>query len=285
MKRLTIITFVVAATLSALADEPIAPDTVAIINNPNKVTVTETAGKTTVNVIGTASDPTYRFSYSITQDDKGSTTPKISLPFTFDQAPKSKPRRETTGVTGIYIGAVIPYNTPGCIRTSIEYGISELLGYRYTPARSSASFGMGFGFGIRRFLIRRATTVGLDGDTFTLNHAPEGAVDVRSHLVVGNLQFPIYWRQRIHNSFGFKLAASLNLNVAAKGKSVWKDADSKHTVKIEGLHQRIFTPEFTFAIGDFGVFAAYTRWSPVKLFKHRFGPDVQSVSIGMMIGL
>lgn len=285
MIRLKITSLVLAATLTAMADEPMVPDTVAVINNPLEVTVTGDDSQTTVNVIGIASDPTYRFSYSIKKDNGNESLPAISLPFTFKETPTSKSRHETTGFTGIYIGAVLPYNTPGCIRTSIEYGISELLGYRYTPARSSASFGIGFGFGLRRYLIRRATVVGREDDAFILGDAPVGATDVRSHLVVSNLQFPIYWRQRIHKSFGFKLTASLNLNVTAKGKSAWKEEGVKHTVKVKGLHQRIFTPEFTFAIGDFGAFSAYTRWSPVRLFKHRYGPDVQSVAIGMMIGL
>ncbi len=286
MKPLLTILTALAIFAHAAAETPDIPaDTVADIKNPAKVIVTENKSKTTVKVIGTESDPDYRFAYSITKDEQNSPVTGFSLPFIVPEKSKTRSKHQTTGFTSIYIGAVMPYNTPECFRTSIEYGVSELIGYRYTPAGSMASFGFGFGFGNRKFLIRRDMTVDCEDDAFILDHAPEGAVKVRSHLAVWNLQFPFYWRQRIHKSFGFKLTASMNLNVSVKGKSTWHEGNVKHTYKVKGLHQRIFTPELTFAIGDFGAFAAYTRWAPVKLFKHRFGPDVQSVSVGLMLGL
>lgn len=271
---------------SAFAGEPeeLDPDTVANIENPLKVIVTENGQKTEVKVEGTASQPDYRFLYSITKETEEKGLPTLSTPF-MSRSRHHYPRRETVVANDIYFGIVAPYNSPEPIRTSMEYGIREFLGYRFTPGGGSASFGLGFGFGMQKYFIRRHVIVGVENDVFTLTPAAESAKKVHSHLTVGRLHFPFYYRQRISGSFGFKILAAMNLNVKAKAKTSYRLDDEKHTVKVKGLHQRLLTPDFTFAIGDFDAFAIYARWSPVSVFKHRFGPEIKTLSFGLTMGL
>lgn len=285
MKRLSVITLFLAIAMCVFANDPdVTPDTVANIENPVKVIVTDNGSQTSVRVEGTAARPDYRFLYTVTKDDNDTQLPKISIPFTESRV-SNHAKGETTMFMGIYMGVVAPYNSPEPFRTSIERGISELIGYRYTPRNSTASFGLGFGFGLLKYIIRRGMTVNVDNDMFYLAPAPESAHKVRSHLSIWRLHVPFYYRQRIHKSFGFKISATLNLNVSAKGKTAYRIGDDKHTIKVKGLHQRLLTPDFTFAIGNFGAFSAYARWSPVSVFKHQYGPELKSLSFGLNIGL
>lgn len=271
---------------SAFAGEPevLDPDTVANIENPLKVIVTENGQKTEVKVEGTSSQPDYRFLYSITKETEEKGLPTLSTPF-MSRSHRHYPRRETVVCNDMYFGIVTPYDTPEPFRTSIEYGVREFLGYRYTPGGGTASFGLGVGAGNMKLFIRRHKKVGVENDMFELTDAPEGARNVHSHLMIWRLHVPFYYRQRIHRSFGFKISATMNFNVAAKAKTSYRLDDEKHTLKVKGLHQRLLTPDFTFAIGDFDAFSVYVRWSPVSVFKHRFGPEIKTLSFGLSMGL
>ena len=94
MNRYTALTLLACSiTLTAGATEPvaesdsimIAADTVAVIENPNRIIVTESSASTTIEVNGTQHRPDYHFSYSINADTTAVAPFSFTLPIIGDK--------------------------------------------------------------------------------------------------------------------------------------------------------------------------------------------------------
>ena len=288
MNRYTALTLLACSiTLTAGATEPvaesdsimIAADTGAVIENPNRIIVTESSASTTIEVNGTQHRPDYHFSYSINADTTAVAPFSFTLPIIGDKLshPSSS---QITFFSSIYFGAVLPYHSPDPVRASWEYGV-DVIGKRYNYR--GASFCIAVGIGGKEIAIRRGTTAECDNDRLLLLPAPVGASDTRTHLSMGYISVPVYYRQKIHRSLSFKLAAELHYNFLMRGKTEYTLDGVEYTRKLTGLHQRAVTPEFSFTIGtvDFG--GVYVKWAPVSLFKSAYGPRISTYSIGFTL--
>lgn len=288
MKSISLITMILlsASALTARADEPeMVPDTVARVMHPNKVVVTENNSTTTITVEGRKDDPDFNFQYTVSADTSDIKPIGIKLPFVKEDKLNSrrKPRREVTFFTDIYCGFLIPYEGPQEMRTSSEWAFGNIIGYRYTLPRSGSAFGLGLGMGTKIFNVRRGMVPAKAGDALVFLHAPEGATDVRSNLESWSLQIPFYYRQKIYRSLVFQISAIANFNFYTKASTKYSIGNVEYTDKVKGLHQRGLTPEFVFTLGstDFG--GVYVRWSPVKMFERKYGPQVSTLSIGITV--
>jgi len=256
-----------------------AADTVAVINDPLHVTITDNGGATTIEVNGTKNDPDYHFNYNINADTTSEASISLALPFVGNKL-SHRATSQITLFSNIYFGVLMPYNAPEAIRTSWEYGI-DVVGKCYNYR--GASFGIAVGIGGKEFIIRRGHTITCMDDKLTLLPAPEGATDVRTHLSMGSIRIPIYYRQRIHRSLAFRVSATLNYNFLMRGTTNYMLDNMEYSQKISGLHQRAITPEFAFAIGTLDFGGVYVKWSPVSLFKSAYGPRLSTYSIGLTL--
>lgn len=282
-RKISSLLLLALTAMASRAAADIPADTVAIIEKPSQVTVTDDGTTTSIRVTGTAKRPDYNFLYTVSRADTArDPLADIKLPFVSD-GPDQGNRSSVVLISGIYAGAVIPYHGPQAVRTSVEGGVRQLIGYRYTFGRAGAALGFGAGFGTKIFNIRRGMTASKDADMLTLTTAPDGASHVRTELRMWSLHVPFYYQQRIYRSLAFELSVTANLNVSARAKSKYDIADIEYTQKVSGLHQRMLTPDFMLAIGsaDFG--AVYVKWSPVSAFKRCYGPDLKTLSVGVCL--
>ncbi len=267
------------ATAGAYASEP--ADTVASIDNPSRITITDDGTTTTVHVSGEENNPDYNFLYSVCADTSSVSNLSISLPIIGEKlsAPAS---RSVTFLSDIHVGIISPYDSPAQLRTSWEGGVSNLVGMRYSFGRGTA---LGFGVGIagRELNFRRGREAFVENDRLIIAPAPAGAVDARTHLSVSSFQIPVYFRQRIYRSLAFRLSAVLNYNFTVRGESKYTLDGIEYTRKLKGLHQRLITPDFVFTIGSLDFGGLYVRWSPVSLFKSAYGPEIHTLSFGLSI--
>lgn len=256
-------------------------DTVALIEKPDRITITDDGTTTTVLVKGKENHPDYNFLYSIAADTTSDNNISISLPFVGEKL--SRPAsRSVTFFSDIYLGYIIPYDSPKQLRSSWEGGVSNIIGMRYNFGSGTA---LGFGVGLRGYDLnmRRGFEGTVVNDQLSIMPAPAGAVDARTHLSMTSLQIPLYFRQKIHRSLAFKLSAILNYNFIVRGESKYMLDGIEYTRKIKGLHQRLITPDFVFTIGSLDFGGLYVRWSPVSLFKSAYGPESHFISFGMAI--
>lgn len=257
-------------------------DTVINVADPTRVIVTENGAETTVEINGTARNPNYHFLYSVTSDTTTSQAPAISLPFVGDRMNPGV-KSQCTLFNDIYFGLTVPYHAPEPMRTSYDCGIDNVIGYRYNLGRTGASLGFGIGFGTKVLITRRGMTPQRIGDAFALVPAPEGATDVHGNLTTWSFRLPVYYRQRIYRSIAFKLSAVLNYNFTSRAKTEYTIGDTHYTSKVDGLHQRLVTPDFVLTVGttDFG--GLTVRWSPVPMFKSAYGPRISTLTFGLTL--
>lgn len=284
--RLTVLLLFFAASMTVSADAPESqPDTVALIQNPDQIVITESSTSTTVTVRGRRNDPNFNFQYSVSADTLTDIPIQFKPPFTSNgiRVPKKRSYREITFMTDMYIGAIIPQKAPEAVRTSFDIGISNVVGIRYTLPSSGSAFGVGVGYGTKMFNIRRGQVAVKEGDALRLTDAPDGAFDTRSCLQSCSILIPFYYRQCLGCSLAFQLSVIGNLNVYTEARSKYSIGNTEISTKITGLHQRILTPEFVFSLGSVDFAGICVRWSPVKMFKRMYGPQITSLSIGTTI--
>lgn len=266
------------ATAGAYASEP--ADTVASIDNPNRIIVTDDGTTTTVHVTGKENNPNYNFLYSVCADTSSVSNLSISLPIIGEKL-STPASRSVTFLSDIHVGIISPYDSPAQLKTSWEGGV-DLVGMRYSFGRGTA-LGFGVGMSGRQLNFRRGTEALVENDRLVIAPAPAGAVDARTHLSVSSFQIPVYFRQRIYRSLAFKLSAVLNYNFTVRGESKYTLDGIEYTRKLKGLHQRLITPDFVFTIGTLDFGGLYVRWSPVSLFKSAYGPEIHTLSFGLSI--
>lgn len=270
-------------SVSASAVNPdsaiIAPDTVAVITNPSRVTITDSGALTTIEVEGTESNPDYHFKYSVDADTAANTPISFSLPFIGNRLSHSS-SSQLTLFSNCHFGLIFPYHSPQPVRASWEYGL-DVIGKQYNYR--GASFGIAVGLGGKNYSIRRGTVAEVEADRLVLSSAPEGAVDSHTDLSLGYLSIPVYYNQKIYRTLAFRISAEMHYNFLVRGKSVYTIDNIEYSRKLNGLHQRPVTPEFTFTLGstDFG--GLYFRWAPVSVFKSCYGPRISTYSIGITL--
>lgn len=289
MRLLSIITLCLAA-LTAGAAEPVPADTVITITKPTKVTVTNKGKNTEVTVRGRKGDPNYNYSYTVSEDKDYGTTPgmpQISLPFSADSPNRIRRARahsEIKFVADITAGMILPGHTPEGLGYGWETSIGRLASYCYTPARSKATLSVGVGFMYRQWYMKDGFTLATEADALRIIGPVEGHTDTHATLRSSSILVPLTYTQRLGGSFGFSISVAANLNVCMRGSSAYTVGDVRYSTKIEGLHQRMLTPDFMFTIGSVGTFGVYARWSPVRVFKGMYGPQFSNTTIGINIG-
>ncbi|MCM1348246.1 MAG: hypothetical protein NC338_02440 [Firmicutes bacterium] len=286
MKSLVAVLLPALTALSAQAASPVAPlepDTVVHFTRPSSVVITDNGVEKKVEITSDTAARSRNFEYVVNYDSIAADKPAISLPFVGNSL-SAPSKTEVSCFSDAYVGFVLPYHAPQAIRTSWEIGIGNMLGYRYNLGKSGAAVGFGVGFGVKTMVIRRGMDADRIGDSLCLLPAPEGASDVRTSLTEWNFQLPVYYRQRIYRSLAFKISVIMNYNIACKAKSKYMLDGVHYTKKVEGLHQRIITPDFVFTLGTLDFGGVYVRWSPVSMFKSSYGPQISTLSVGMSIG-
>ncbi|MCM1482750.1 MAG: hypothetical protein NC043_00305 [Muribaculaceae bacterium] len=286
MRLITLTLFTALTALVAAASSESPADTVITVKSPDKVTVTSIGQKTTVHITGRAGDPRFNYMYDVSSDTlDDAPTLTLSLPFTqTEEAAPRKGRHEIVAFKDMNIGLLLPANKPEGIAKGWEIGIERMIAYSYTPARSKASFSIGLGMRDRRWSMSEGYSLAADGDALIILPPVEGHTDVKASIQSAYITVPVTYTQRLSRSFGFMISATACFNVCTKASSAYTIGDTRYSTKIDGLHQRILTPEFTFTLGWVNNIGAYVRYCPVNFMKRCYGPQFTNTAIGISLG-
>lgn len=293
MKPSTILTAIalsLSAPLAAMADTPRAEgDTVKVINDPGTVTITRSAGVTTVTVAPTGIRPAYTYETTAGQPAPSDSAIAIadagddwedSLPFIKDM----RRRRvwEFSGGDMVYGGIVWPDGTGA--KTSWELAVGRLLQMRFSPWRNGPSFILGAGIGYRKISVGHGYILDkINGAVLTLPVA-EGVDKYSSSLSEINFHIPFSISQPLtrNNALCFTAGVDLVFNTYTEGSSTYFIDNSRFSEKYKGLDQRIFRPEIWGEITCYGV-GLYLRYCPVSMFTAAKGPEFKTISAGLVI--
>lgn len=276
--------------LCAAQSIPEPPDTIKLIKNPEKVTISRTGDTTLIQVETPTGYGSDTFTYEVTVSDSGESEPMIDFEIPFGIGKKKEERSIHSKLQtsmflmgNVYVGQRFNYSDKGNVKNSYEVGVRNLVGIRWSHGTYTPSFSIGFGFGLQRYSAQKGFAYAMDGSGLILIPALEGSRVQLTDLQVWNFQVPLLFTIPIGREVEFQAGAVGCFNSYAKARTELDFGGYKTTTSYKGLQQRLFTAELTASLGVCDIIGVYASWSPMTLFQAPYGPQLKSWSIGATI--
>lgn len=293
MKKLllTVALIISGSMLQAAAQAPEVADTVKIIENADKVTVSRIGDTTTIQVEKEKTVGTESFSYKVKVEKEDDSIPDTDLDFEVpfgigkDKRPRSGGRLRTSLIClgHGYFGQRFNYFNKGNIKNSYELGFREVIGLKWSRGAYSPAFSIGLGIGRQHYRAQDGFAFSKEGSNLVLLPVPDGCNLESTSLDVLNFQVPLMFTLPIGTDVKFMLGCVGYFNTYARAESVVSIEKDRYKTQYKGLQQRLFTGELTCGIGVWDVLGVYVSWSPMTLFQAPYGPQLKSWSIGGVI--
>ncbi len=287
-KRFAMLLMSVAAVMvSAQSPEPV--DTLLVADKAEQVTVTSADNGVVVTITnydGKDMDYVYRSQMTDSAADKDEWI--LNIPG-FLKRPRLY-RTDTEAVSyGLYFGFINALDTPGNLDLatgrSIEWGMLNVLGWEYRPWRNGPRWSAGVGFGFSIYRTHKGGTrfyKNSDGD-FVVDGYPENTQGRHSRLQIFHLDVPLMMTQRLYRKWAVRLGAVVNFNLHASANSDYDYDGIEIKESYKGLQQRKVTVGLMGAVGMTGNFALYVKYSPMSVMKSGYGPEIKSLSFGLIL--
>lgn len=278
------ITFALAAFTVLTAGAQTAPDTIARIKGVRELSVTRTPEGIDIVAEGTKDNPDFRYEYSTqySADSTRHSIPALNLPFLNGFGAKEHKKTTTAGRVycdfEIYTGTAIPTgSTPA--QASFEIGASRIIGgsmWYGSRFCISAAFGMGYA----QYAVGDGMRLDAAGQRVYFVPQTPGSRDCSSRLRLFRLHVPLTLTVRPAGNFYITAGAWLNLNCRMWASTAYTIGDTRTSQGFKRLHQRLFTADafLSLRLSSLGL---YARYCPQSLFRKGWGPDFESVSVGM----
>ena len=244
-------------------------DTVRVIDQPDRVVITQTSNGVRVNVVDSVSN--YSFTVDRESDDWELNFP-YNLSFTRDTL-----SHWAIISSGFYMGGGI-YHSWEMINNSFEIGLLNIAAVNYS-SHHGQDISLGIGIHHRSFSLKRPNMLMHDDNTGVVGTTfyPDG-IEVNnrsSNLNVWTWQFPLLFRQRVYKSFAIRLGGIMNWNYKAKVHNKYTIGKTNYDVTQNGLKQNKIT--FDLMVGlSLKHSGIYCRYSPNELFKKGYGPEIKN---------
>ena len=281
------LTILLLFPMLSLAQSPEAVDTVKLINNPEKVTVSRSGDTTLIEVETPTSYGKNLFSYEVTVAEPSESDPLVDFEIPFGIGRKkeqgSAHRRLQTSVFALghlYVGQRFNYSDKGAVKNHMEAGVRDVLGIRWSHGPYTPSFSIGLGFGVQNYGAQDGFIYVKDGSRLTMVAAGDGCKVKFSMMSVVNFQIPLLLTLPIGRDVTFAAGAVGCFNTYAQARTELDFGSHKTTTLYKGLQQRLFTAELTATLGICDIIGVYASWSPMTLFQSPYGPQLRSWSIG-----
>lgn len=172
---------------------------------------------------------------------------------------------------------------------SLEYNLNVMeFSFPFSRYRWAVVTGAGMRWSRYR-LDMNAYLKEVDGMT-TLVDAPDGTTYSASKLNITSVTIPLLleWQSRKHRRKSPRFFVSGGVEAVIKtissSKVVYRDANgNRHKERMDrGMTLRPVTMDFLLQAGV-GCISVYAKYSPMSLFEHDKGPNVQPVSLGLQL--
>ncbi len=267
-----------------------AADTVRIIENADMVLISRTADTTQVDVTTNKESGNELFTYNITVNDADDYEDvdniDFELPFGIKKEKKKKHSKLQTYVFGlgnIYLGHRFNYFDKGNIKNSLEGGVRDIIGMRWSRGSHTPSFSIGLGMGFQKYNAQDGFMFLRIGSQLVIVPVEEGYQVKSTALHVMNFQVPLLFTLPIGRDVKFTAGGIGVFNTYAYARTEISNGASKIKTKYKGLQQRLFTAELMCSLGVCDILGIYASWSPMTLFKSPYGPQLKSWSIGATV--
>lgn len=289
---LTVAVMGACSLMNAAAQTPEVPDTVKIIENAGKVMVSRMGDTTTIEVEKGSDLGREVFSYKVTvEEDTDSVSDidwELELPFGIGKDRNSGCSKLRTSVILfdlLYVGQRFNYFDKGNVKNSVEGGVRNIVGVKWSRGSYKPSFSIGLGASWQYYEAQDGFAYAKDGSNLVLVPVAEG-YDIKSSLLTTySLQVPLIYTQPIGRNVKLIIGAVGYFNSYAQAQTVVSVGKDKYKTQYRNLQQRLFTAECTCGLGVRDILGVYVSWSPMTLFQAPYGPQLKSWSIGTIINI
>ncbi len=277
-------------------------DTVKVIENPQRVIITEDSTGSHITVLSKDAEATnnnekgviYNYNVAHQGDAQVNTTQKSSdwnLRFPFQRVDTAIENKHHWSLIldGFYFGFGWPNVKSGVpafknnIGHEYEFGVMNLIGLQYsTNHKQYISFG--FGIETRRYHMHNEQIYLFkdEHDMIDVTTFPDGAGKRSSNLCLTSLQFPLIFRQSVGN-FKFSVAGIMNINVGGSISNHYRLGDNDFDITTKNIGQRKITFDVMGGI-CYKALGLYVRYRPQNVLKNGRGPQFNTLSTGIILG-
>lgn len=296
MKTL-IYTFALALMLASTATVQATSlqDTVKVIENPQRVIITEDSTGSHIKVLSaTNCGKPFNYNYTVAHnsDDKVKVNQhsdwELKLPFLKSDSSRASRAYWSVILDGIYLGFGWPQVGSGheafkqAMGHEYEMGIMNLVGVQFSTGYGQ-DISLGVGIEARRYHMH---TVGLQ---FAKNEAgkvdimpfPDGAHKRKANIELSSLQFPLVFKQYV-GDFHFSVAAIMNVNTTARLHAQYRLDDKDFDVCTRRIGHRPVTFDVMGAV-SYESLGWYVRYRPQSVLKPDFGPKISTITTGFIL--
>lgn len=183
----------------------------------------------------------------------------------------------------IYGGMLWPRSAPET-KLSYEVGIAQVAALQYKPSGSYAPrFSIGLGFGYRKISLDDGYRFDKTEGKLLLGAMPEGSYKSSSATEEWNIQVPVLITQKLYRRLSVMVGVIPTINFySTAGTTYWLE-DTRYTEKYKGLNQRILRAELIGGLGLRDIIGVYVRYCPTPLYRMRFGPRWETLSVGLTL--
>lgn len=271
---------------------PELPDTIKLINKPEKVTVSRSGETTLIQVEMPNEYGSDTFTYEVTVaeslDSDSGLSIDLEIPFGIGKKKEKgrTPRKLQTSMIlmgNVYVGQRFNYSDKGNVKNSYEIGVRNLAGIRWSHGPYTPSFSIGLGFGAQRYSAQKDFIYTKEGSNLKLIPINKESRVCSTDLQVWNFQIPILFTIPLGCDVEFVVGGVGCLNTYAVANTELEKDKTKYKINYKGLQQRLFTVDLTASLGICDILGVYASWSPMTLFQAPYGPQLKSWSIGATI--
>ncbi len=171
---------------------------------------------------------------------------------------------------------------------SFNFCLEDAIAFRVRPWRTGY-LSAGIGLDLRNYKMTGDQRFVEDPDTrqITLESYPAGCVPGYSKVHTGAATFNLKYIQNLGRGFHLALGPELSV-VTKRGKNhristVYTDADGEQKEKFRGIRTNKVGFNLVGVLSYKNLFGVYAKYSPSDVLQPNFGPQFQSLSVGLML--
>lgn len=275
-----------AALPFAAAHATAQNDTIADVQSPQRVLITQADSLVNIRINGAKNDNNYRFQYQIPTngaslvEERGARW-NFSLPFSAKQKTRNKKSSSTLSAGSLTMGMNYAVGSSPSHWKPINAFTIDLTFLTFSHNYDRHTFSVGWGYGWSKYRLSSDETLTNNNGKVSIVKHPDGAPASRSVFRVNRHFFNFLYRYKFAKRWHVFTGVQLNLNHRPRiyNTTYIGNTENFETIK-KNIHLNSITTTFLGGLSwrSIGVFANYT---PASLFEKGFGPKTQEISVGI----
>lgn len=262
------------------------------IEDPDKVTITESDNRLTVEIDGKKDNPGFRYvrEVEISPSDvsvikERSSDWDFNIPFR-KHTEEQKRKRNSFVVKDFKIGLSTVQGAPDNMDVTMGSSweiTTPTFGWEYRPWRNRTSFSIGVACSWRNYrMTGRQRFIKDSGTDMSIGAYPEGADIQFSRIKVFSWAVPVMFTHETKNNFNFSFGPIINFNTHASMKTRYKLNGEKYKLTDDIIHQTPVTVDIQASFG-FKTLGFYVKYSPCNVLDTTYGPEFSALSVGVIL--